>query len=112
MLRPPYGSVNKDVRAVTRSMNMLIASWSVDTLDWSTRNEEKTYRAIMKGAKNGSIILCHDVYETTAAVERAIPELSAQGYQFVTFSELMSFHKNGVKAGSVYSHLAPENIER
>lgn len=113
VLRPPYGSVNKDVRAVTRSMNMLIASWSVDTLDWSTRNEEKTYRAIMKGAKNGSIILCHDVYETTAAaVERAIQELSAQGYQFVTFSELMSFHKNGVKAGSVYSHLAPENIER
>lgn len=113
VLRPPYGSVNRDVRAVTRSMNMLIASWSVDTLDWRTRNAEKTYRAIMKGAKNGAVILCHDLYDTTAAaLERAIPELDAMGYQLVTFSELLSFHKEGARAGTVYSHLAPENIER
>lgn len=112
VLRPPYGSVNKDVRAVTRSMGMVIASWSVDTLDWRTRNANSTYQAIMKGAKNGAIILCHDLYESTAdAIERAIPELSARGYQLVTFSELMSFHKDGVKPGTVYSHLAPENIE-
>lgn len=112
VLRPPYGSVNRDVCAVTRSRNMLIASWSVDTLDWRTRNAEKTYRAIMKGAKNGAVILCHDLYDTTAAaLERAIPELDAKGYQLVTFSELLSFHKGGVKAGTVYSHLAPENIE-
>lgn len=111
VLRPPYGSVNKDVRAVTRSMDMVIASWSVDTLDWRTRNANSTYRAIMKGAQNGAVILCHDLYESTAdAIARAIPELTAQGYQLVTFSELMSFHKNGVKTGTVYSHLAPENI--
>ena len=111
VLRPPYGSVNKNVRSVCAELDMVIAHWELDTKDWSTRSTSKTYRAIMKGAANGLIVLCHDLYETTAAAaEQAIPELVAQGYQLVTVSELLSFHKNGATPGTVYSHLDPKNI--
>ncbi|MBR4360649.1 MAG: polysaccharide deacetylase family protein [Clostridia bacterium] len=111
VLRPPYGSVNKTVRTVCAELDMVIAHWQVDTLDWSTRNAKKTYRAIMKGASNGVIILCHDLYGTTAdAAEQAIPELINKGYQLVTVSELLSFHKDGAVPGTVYNRVDPENI--
>lgn len=111
VLRPPYGNVNKRVRNICAEMGMIIAHWELDTLDWANRNTNKTYNKIMKDVENGLIILCHDIYETTAAaVEKAIPELVAQGYQLVTVSELFSFHKDGAQPGTVYSHLNPENI--
>lgn len=112
VLRCPYGSFGKTVRSVCAELDMIIASWELDTLDWSTRSTNKTYRAIMKGAKNGCIVLCHDIYGTTAsAIEKAVPELVAQGYQLVTVSELLSFHKDGITPGTVYAYLDPENID-
>ena len=46
----------------------------------------------MSEAKDGRVILCHDIYETTyQAMERVIPDLIAQGYQVVTVGELFSF---------------------
>ena len=111
VLRPPYGAVNKNVRSVCADLGMVIAEWEVDTLDWSTRNTSKTYNAITKGAKNGVIVLCHDLYSTTAsAAEKAIPALVEKGYQLVTVSELLSFHKDGPKPGTVYSRVDPENM--
>lgn len=111
VLRPPYGSVNKTVRNICAEMDMVIAHWKVDTLDWETRSASKTYRAIVKGAKNGVIVLCHDLYSSTAsAIAQAVPELVEQGYQLVTVSELLSFHKEGAQPGTVYAYLDPENI--
>ena len=112
VLRCPYGSVGKTVRNVCADLDMIIASWELDTLDWSTRSTNKTYRAIMKGAKNGCIVVCHDLYGTTAsAIEKAGPELVAKGYQLVTVSELLSFHKDGITPGTVYAYLDPDNID-
>ena len=111
VLRPPYGKHNKTVRSICAEMDIVIAHWELDTRDWSSRNTNKVYNAIMKGTKNGYIILCHDLYATTAAaVEKAIPELIAKGYQLVTVSELLSFHKDGATPGKVYNRVDPENI--
>ncbi|MBQ8136735.1 MAG: hypothetical protein IJ174_04800 [Clostridia bacterium] len=55
----------------------------------------------------------HDLYETTAAaVEKAVPELIAKGYQLVTVSELLSFHVGGPVPGTVYIGVDPENMVR
>ncbi|MDO5325207.1 MAG: polysaccharide deacetylase family protein [Clostridia bacterium] len=111
VLRPPYGKHNLAVRNICKDMGIVIARWEVDTLDWKTRSANKTYNAIMKGATTGMIILCHDLYDTTAAaVERAVPELVAKGIQLVTVSELLSFHKDGAQPGKVYNRVNPENI--
>ncbi len=110
VLRPPYGAVNKNVRSVCADLGMSIALWQVDTLDWQTRNTNKTYRALMKGAKDGVIVLFHDLYKTTAsAAEKAIPELIEKGYQLVTVSELLSFHKDGAKPGATYTRVEPKD---
>ena len=112
VLRPPYGSHNKTVRNICAEMGIYIAHWEVDSKDWSHRNANRTYNTIMKGAKNGVIVLCHDLYESTAAAAaRFIPDLVAQGYQLVTVSELLSFYKGGAKPGTVYNRVNPENID-
>lgn len=110
-IRPPYGSVDSNVRAVARKLGMPIVLWSIDTEDWRTMNADKTARAILKNVKNGSIVLMHDVHQPTLqAMRTVIPELAARGYQMVTLSELYSVREGGAQPGVVYSHLDPNKI--
>ena len=100
VLRPPYGNVNDLVR---ETVSMPMINWSVDTLDWDSRDAKKVYEHILKDAKDGSIILMHDLYTTTAtAVEKALPKLKKQGYQFVTIDELFASKGIPLEAGHVY----------
>ena len=56
--------------------------WSIDTLDWKTRDAQTTIQTVLEQAKDGDIILMHDLYETTAdASEVLIPELVNRGFQ-------------------------------
>ena len=101
--RPPYGSVNNTVKDVSRELGLGIVNWSVDTLDWRTRDANAVYNAVMNNVTNRAIILSHDLYGSTVeAMERVIPELISKGYQLVTISELM-YHSGVIfEAGKVY----------
>ena len=63
LLRPPYGSINRTVKNTVKDPLIL---WSIDTLDWKTLNADKTADAILKQAKDGDIILMHDIHAPTA----------------------------------------------
>lgn len=100
-LRPPGGFFDKRVAAL---VDCPIAMWSVDTLDWKTKDPQDVYRRATEHVENGDVILMHDLYESTAeAVERIVPELIRQGYRLVTFSELMNA-SGGAFAGKAYYH--------
>ncbi|MDR1560190.1 MAG: polysaccharide deacetylase family protein [Clostridiales bacterium] len=102
MFRAPYGSVNDRVKAISKELGLTIVQWSVDTLDWKTRNADAVYNEVMKSANSGAIILTHDIHPTTVdAMERIIPELKRRGYQLVTVSELMSFSGKDIGPGNV-----------
>ena len=86
--RPPYGAYTQ---YCARTVDKTFTIWSVDTLDWKTRNTQSVYNEIMANTKDGSIILLHDLYETSVnAALSAIDSLQAQGYIFVTVDELMT----------------------
>lgn len=111
LLRPPGGNTNKNARSVCGDMGLYIVNWSVDSRDWESRNASKIYNEIMKEVGPGAIVLCHDIYSTTAAaMERVIPELVRQGYQIVTVSELLACRVDGVQPGIVYTRVAPYNL--
>ena len=100
LYRPPYGSYNS---SVLNSVAMPAILWSVDTLDWKTRNADKTFACVQKEAADGAIILMHDIHApTAAAVERIVPQLLKKGYQLVTVSELLSARKGGAVSGRAY----------
>lgn len=86
LLRPTYGSVNKKIR---NSTNLEIVLWNVDTLDWKIKSSKKIADRSLLQIKDRSIILMHDTHERTyEALKIMIPKLIAEGYQFVTISEL------------------------
>lgn len=86
LVRPPYGSYNQSVINTAGTPFIL---WSIDTLDWKTRNAQKTVDAVLSSVKDGDIILMHDLYLPTAqATEIIVPRLIDMGYDLVTVSEL------------------------
>lgn len=102
LLRPPYGSYNSRVQQAAADQGVPLILWSVDTLDWSTRDAESTYQSVMENVRDGSIVLCHDLYgETAAAMQAVIPDLIAQGYQLVTVSELIHYKELTPEGGAV-----------
>lgn len=95
--RPPYGAVNENVKQVVDKPLIL---WSVDTLDWKTLNTNATVNAILKNAKDGDIILMHDIHApTVAAVEKVLPKLKKEGFEVCTVSELLEAKGVKVKKG-------------
>lgn len=101
ILRPPGGDYNSTVCSASGTP---IIYWSVDTRDWESRNYYSVYNHIVNYAYDGAIVLCHDIHTNTipAAID-AVRTLQAQGYEFVTVSEL--FRRKGVEMvnGQVYS---------
>ena len=99
VMRPPGGAVNNMVKSQT-GMPMIL--WSIDTLDWRTRNAASTKTAVLDHVKDGDIVLMHDLYEATAnASTTIIPTLVERGYQLVTVSELAEC-RDGMKDGCLY----------
>lgn len=90
-MRPPYGEYNDvSIEAVGSYIDLML--WNVDTLDWKSRDSEKVLASIRAGARDGAIILLHDLYPSSVdAIRTAVPELIAQGYQLVTISDLMKY---------------------
>lgn len=102
-VRPPYGGFNDTVKKEASDLGVALLRWSIDTLDWQTRNTASTVNSIKQNAKDGSIILVHDIHaETAAAMKEAIPWLAKNGFQLVTVSELLYYENDGATAGKVY----------
>lgn len=103
LLRPPYGTVTAGVRNVCREADIRIVNWSVDTEDWRSHNTNMIASRILRGARDGAIVLSHDLYGQTAkAMEIVIPELIARGYQLVTVSEMLEYRADGGQPGKLY----------
>ena len=56
-------SANDTVRAQTDCPSIL---WDVDTLDWKHRNSTQLLSYVKTQTKDGSIILMHDIHQSTA----------------------------------------------
>lgn len=102
VFRPSYGITDKTVNKVSK---LPVIMWSVDTLDWESRNGKKVFDLVKKHKNlDGDVILLHSIHDSTAdATELLIPWLKEKGYQLVTVSELIKY-KTGKDpvAGKVY----------
>ena len=101
IVRPTGGATNANVK---QWVGMPSIIWSIDTLDWKTRNADSTKKAVLDHVKDGDIVLMHDLYSATAsASETIIPELVKRGYQLVTVSELAECRGGMKETGAYYS---------
>lgn len=108
LMRPCGGERNDAGMNAVGSISMPAILWSIDTLDWKTRDAQQTINTVLEQVKDGDIILMHDLYDATAeASETIIPELIRRGYQLVTVSELASY-RGGMLPGRTYSKFRPK----
>lgn len=106
-MRPPGGFINNSVKAALASYGQPAIMWSIDTLDWKTRNAQSTIDTVLSKVRDGDIILMHDLYGATADASAVlIPELVNRGYQLVTISELAAC-RGGMQPGQVYHSFRP-----
>lgn len=97
LIRPPFGALGP---ALKKSLDVPVALWDVDTLDWKTRDTKKTVKTAEKVVP-GSIVLMHDIHESTVkAVPKILEDLKSQGYHFVTVTQIIGKPKDGIGYGS------------
>jgi len=79
--------------------------WSVDTLDWKTRDTTRVKSAILGGLKDGAIILLHDIHATTlSGTQAALDYIFANDLdvEFLTVTELLSRNGSAPTPGKTY----------
>lgn len=100
LYRPPWGWLTPWEGQRLSQRGYTVVGWDVYTLDWKV--PEIDGRIIAKGicqdVRPGSIILMHDSYavvpechkiEMVRAVQQLVPQLRAEGYEFVTIPDLL-----------------------
>ncbi|GCE15932.1 hypothetical protein KTT_57910 [Tengunoibacter tsumagoiensis] len=94
LMRPPYGSVNDQVKERIAAQHMTTVLWDIDTVDWKLPGVDAITNEAISKAHNGAIILMHDGggdrSQTIQALPKIIEGLQAKGYQLVTVSELIA----------------------
>ncbi len=103
LLRPPYGSSNRNVTRAAGSQGMSVVFWDVDPRDWQYRNAARVKNNILRAAHDGAIIVIHDTHSTsvTGALQ-AIDELKGRGYSVVTISEMFRLKGQSMVNGAAY----------
>ncbi len=85
-LRPPYGALNSNTRAWAAELGLDLVLWTTDTRDWQKPGADIIAELIVEGAESSSPILLHDAggdrTQTIEALDRALSELSGQGFSF------------------------------
>jgi peptidoglycan/xylan/chitin deacetylase (PgdA/CDA1 family) len=92
LLRLPNGDFDKRVLRIASELNYTVIQWDTDSLDWKNPGKENIIERVVSKAHPGDIVLLHasdSVKQTHEALPVIIDKLRADGYEFVTVSELM-----------------------
>lgn len=95
VFRPPYLDYNQDTVSLLQNKRYpMIGALNLEAQDWEQPGVEHIVRKSREAVKNGSILIFHDGYgdrsQTIEAVRMLVSELTSQGYQLVTVSELLA----------------------
>lgn len=93
LIRLPNGDFDKRVLQIAESMNYKVIQWDTDSLDWKNPGVNTIVSRVVTKAHPGDIILLHasdSCKQTHEALPIIIDQLRAQGYDFVTVSQLLS----------------------
>ena len=89
LFRPPFGDYNNQLLSVAKGLGLYTIQWSVDSLDWKGLSAREITQRVQK-AESGDIILCHNNSDHILdALPMVLTGLRANGFRFVTMSELV-----------------------
>ena len=95
VFRPPGGIYDDALIELAREEHITVVMWSwyQDTRDWKKPGVDNIVNTVLSNVHNGDIVLFHDLEgdcsQTVEALKTILPKLKAQGFEFVTVSELL-----------------------
>lgn len=94
LVRPPFGEFSDQNWADAMDLVSAIVSWNVDSGDWLLPGAATVADTVVGSVRNGSIVLLTDNETTASQTVEALPQiidrLQAEGYEFVTLSDLIA----------------------
>jgi peptidoglycan-N-acetylglucosamine deacetylase len=106
LFRPPFGGRRPAVLRIVRELSLEPVMWNVTGYDWNAPLAAAIENKVTKQMRGGDVILLHDGghramgadrSQTVIATNRLITHYLAEGYEFVTISQMMQ--KAGVCVG-------------
>jgi peptidoglycan/xylan/chitin deacetylase (PgdA/CDA1 family) len=104
LFRPPFGGRRSAVFSVARELGLEPVMWNVTGYDWNAPPAQVIERKVAKRVHGGDVILLHDGgykqmgadrSQTVIATDRMISRYKAEGYEFVTVSQMMESARVG-----------------
>ncbi len=90
LFRAPYGDYDNLLIDTAKDMGLYTIQWDVDSLDWKNLSAQEIALRVVNGAKNGSIILCHNNgLHTAESLPMIFSTLKNRGFEFVPIGELI-----------------------
>lgn len=92
LIRFPNGDFDKRVLHIATQLGYTAIQWDTDSLDWKNPGTQTIIDRVVSRAHPGDIVLLHasdSSQQTHEALPVIIDKLRAQGYEFVTVSELL-----------------------
>lgn len=106
--RPPGGAYAKSTLQAAKEAGLAVLNWSVDPLDWKIHDTAAVEAAVVTQARDGDVILLHDLCDCSVDAALAIVDkLQAQGFRFVTASQLAKQRGITPQPGKVYRRFRP-----
>jgi len=92
LMRPPGVQYNDKMLGVTKALGYVVVSWTVGAKDYDKDTSADFIKErVLDRTAPGAIILLHqDTPATVAALPAIIDGLRAQGFQFVTVSQMLT----------------------
>ena len=95
--RPPYGIITPEaLKAAASELNLVPVGWTIDTLDWSTKDPEELYQNTISMIKQRGkgIVLMHDIHpQSRTASKRLVAWLAENGFKVVSPERLAKAFK-------------------
>jgi peptidoglycan-N-acetylglucosamine deacetylase len=98
LFRPPFGGRRPAVLRIARELGLEPVMWNVTGYDWNAPPAAAIERKVAKQIRGGDVILLHDGghkqmgadrSQTVIATDQLIARHKAEGYEFVTISQMM-----------------------
>ncbi|MFJ4930298.1 polysaccharide deacetylase family protein [Streptomyces sp. NPDC088736] len=101
LMRPPEGRTDDRISRISRELGLAQVLWTVTAKDYETTDTALISKRVLDGADRDGIILLHPLHRgTVPAVPGILKKLTAQGYSFVTVSQLL--YPAAARPGKVY----------
>ena len=109
LLRPPGGCCSDGVDQVAGALGLAVIGWSLDPEDWANHDRGDLVRTVTGQARDGDIILMHDLSGSSVEAALEIVEiLRDKGFTFVTVSELARLRDVRLIPGAHYKKFSPD----